>query len=129
MLTVDEAIRIAKIIEYCPESRLPLIVAVFNQADINIASLECVNEDKVEHIIEGIPEAFPDYRTEDGLYKIPTTEFNSYCIRNDARPNLVRADLARAGILQASRDGRKRNFTVSVWKDGKTIRCVVLRLD
>ena len=39
MIKVDEAIRIAKIIEYAPSDRLPLIAEVFTQAGVNINSL------------------------------------------------------------------------------------------
>lgn len=130
MLKVDEAIRIAKIIEYAPEDRLPLIVDVFNQAGVDIETLQCAAGFKIDNLIEQIMEKFPHYKDgKDGAYQIPAVEFTAYCRQENIDPYQARAALARRGILQTCRDSDKTKYSVPVKKDGTTVRCVILKLD
>jgi hypothetical protein len=54
MIKVDEAIRIAKIIEYAPSDRLPLIAEVFTQAGVNINSLQAIAGSDVDDLLDKI---------------------------------------------------------------------------
>lgn len=135
MLKVDEAIRIAKIIEYAPEDRLPLIVDVLANADINIDSLQLAAGakeyeliSKIEHFLDLAELEFAAFCGDDGLYRVPITEFADLCRREGASPRLMRADLARTGVLQAFTVGGVRQYTTVAYRDGKSVRCVVLRL-
>ena len=129
MIKVDEAIRIAKIIEYAPSDRLPLIAEVFTQAGVNINSLQAIAGSDVDDLLDKIEERFRAHKTESGLYQIPTSEFTEFCEARGIHPHRIRAELARAGVLQTSTCSGKIKYTVPVRKDGKSVRCIVLKMD
>ena len=142
MLKVDEAIRIAKIIEYCPADRLPLIMDVFKQANIDVTSLESVAREtldgvdeidtiKAEDYLENLKNDydFEEYKDGDGAYRIPCVEFNSICQVSGINSPWFRSTLAKMGLLQVSTDGGRRKYSVPTRIDGKLVRCVVLRMD
>lgn len=140
MLKVDEAIRIAKIIEYCPADRLPLIMDVFKQANIDMTSLESVAREtldgvdeidtiKAEDYLENLKNDFEKYKDVDGTYRIPCTEFNSFCQVSGINSPWFRSTLAKMGLLQVSTDGGRRKYSVPTRIDGKLVRCVVLRME
>ena len=157
MIKIDEAIRIAKIIAQAPEERLPMIVKIFEQAEVSIEGLEAVAVfEQAEVSIEGL-EAVADWRalvtqgfivdlqtfTEkvrkrfpsyiDGeQIRIPAREFSAFCREERLNPYHVRSALADKDILVTAMDGDKTCYTIpsriSVNGEQRTVRCVVLKL-
>ena len=132
-LDIKSAIQISKILAAAPEERIPMILSVLERADITVNGLEELEEWKalkdqaylvdVNEFIDGLKEAFP----EDGDFmKIPVKQFGDFCHERKLKPSLVKRLLVKHGFLVPSKDKEKLEYTETVWKDGKAVRCVVI---
>jgi hypothetical protein len=141
MIKVDEAIRIAKIIAQAPEERLPMIVKVFEQADVSLDGLDAVADWRalvtqgfivdLQTFIEKVRKHFPSYIDGD-LLRIPAKEFSAFCREERLNAYHVRSALAGKGMLVTTMDGDKTCYTtpsrITVDGEQRTVRCVVLKL-
>ena len=134
-IEVEDAIKISKILCQAPEERIPMILSVLERADITINGLEELEEWKafkdqsalidIEEFRAHLLEEFKEHEDGDVL-KVPIAAFNEFCKKQQLKPTITRRLLAKKNIIRESREGDKVNYTEAVWKDGKTIRCVVI---
>lgn len=134
-LDIKTAIQIAKILAAAPNERIPMILDVFEKADVEINGLDEFSEwvalsrqtalidteDFVEALIKG--------RTMTGSeYRIPTSEFNSYCNSKGVSARYARKHLYEKGFIRSGTDKGKINYTLSVPDPTtkKQIRCVCI---
>lgn len=141
MIKIDEAIRIAKIIAQAPEERLPMIVKIFEQAEVSIEGLEAVADWRalvtqgfivdLQTFTEKVRKRFPSYIDGEHI-RIPAREFSAFCREERLNPYHVRSALAGKDILVTAMDGDKTCYTIpsriSVNGEQRTVRCVVLKL-
>lgn len=132
-MELEDAIKVSKILCQAPEERIPMILSVLEKADVSIGGLDELEEWRsfkdqaalvdIQEFKNDLIKEFP----EDGdVIKIPVAEFNEFCRKRKLKPTLTKRALAKKGIIREIRDGDKVNYTEAAWKDGKTIRCVVI---
>lgn len=142
-MTIEDAIKISKILAGAPEERLPMILSVLEKADVVISGLEELEEWKIfkdmaeiidiENFVREIFEAFGDFAwtspddTGAEWLRIPATEFSAYCKRKRLRPTPTKRALARKGCLRISQTAEKTEYTAPALIDGRTVRCVFIR--
>ena len=134
-LDIKIAIQIAKILAAAPNERIPMILDVFEKADVEINGLAELSEwvalsrqtalidteDFVEDLITG--------RTmTDSEYRIPASEFNSYCSLKGVSARYARKHLYEKGFIRSGTEKGKINYTLSVPDPTtkKQIRCVCI---
>lgn len=132
-MELEDAIKISKILCQAQEERIPMILSVLEKADVTINGFEELEEWRafkdqaslidIEEFKQGL---FAEFPSSEDIIKIPIAEFNEFCKKRQLKPTLTKRALAKKGILRENRDGEKVNYTEAVWKDGKTIRCVVI---
>lgn len=132
-LSVDDAIRISKVICAASEERLPMILSVFDKAGVYIGGLDELEEWKAfkdqAYIVD--LEAFVEALFENGEVYVDRVEyrpekFNAECKKFNVKPSCAKRALHRKGYLKTAMDGLKLSYTVPVWKDGKAERRVVI---
>ena len=134
-LDIKIAIQIAKILAAASNERIPMILDVFEKADVEISGLDELSEwialSRQTALID--TDEFVDGLIKDRIltgseYQIPTTEFNRYCTNNRVSARYARKHLYEKGYLRISTDGNKVNYTCSVIdsKTKKSIRCVCI---
>lgn len=133
ILTVDEAIRISKLICSVSEERIPMVLSVLSKAGVNIDGLDELEEWKalkdqayIVDMDEFVMELTKSGK-ENGLgtYLRPT-EFEAVCKQFNVKPSCAKRALHRKGRIKTTYDGPKLSYTVPVWIGGKTERCVVI---
>ena len=99
-LSVDSAIRIAKIIATAPVARMPMITQLFHQASVNLEGLEELMENSAasDHsrlidTAEFIQELTEGRETTERGYLFTPDEFNQFCLARDLSPRLVKRHL------------------------------------
>jgi len=133
-LSVDHAIRIAKIIATAPVERLPMITQLFHQATVDLEGLEELIENtalssqgSLIDTSEFLTELTAGRELTDRGYLIPTGEFNQFCLDHSLQPRLVKRHLYAAGRIEASKEGEKMNYNITVWIDGKAQRRIAVK--
>ena len=136
-ISVDEAIRISKIIGQAPEERLPMILSVLERARIYIDGLDRIEEWKAlkdqAYIVD--MEEFVAALTKDGdanasEVQLKPKVFDEICKQFNVKPSCAKRALYRKGLIKttisdtASR--QKIEYTVPIWVDGRTERRVVI---
>ena len=121
-LTVEEAIKISKIICSVSDERLPIIVDVFTNAGIDINGLDEIEILKVASdggfivdidelhstlIQEGIPHG-------DDVMLRPD-EFKAVCEQYDIKPAVAKRALHKKKLIKTARTGNKLDYTIKVW--------------
>ena len=139
-LSIDEAIKISKIICSVSEERIPIIIDVFSKAGINIGGLEELEEwkalkdqayivDMVEFVMaltENQP-VTPDEMTAGKVVCfLRPQEFAEICKRFNVKPSCAKRALHRKGLIKTTEHGGKLDYTVPVWVDGKVERRIVI---
>ena len=134
-MTVEDAIRISKILAAAPDERIPMILSVLEKADVTIDGLEELEEWKAYKDMAAVID-LDEFRAElfeafkgceyKGGRRIPAAEFSEYCRKKKVKPTPLKRALAKKGYLKTSADGAKTNYTESAWIDGKAVRCVIL---
>lgn len=134
-LDVKTAIQIAKILAAAPNERIPMILAVFEKADIEIDGLDELSEwialsrqtalIDTDDFIAGLIKAREMSGSE---YRIPIAEFNNYCNNNGVSSRYAKKHLYSKGYLRISTDNNKINYTCTVIdrETKKAIRCVCI---
>lgn len=132
-LTVDEAIKISKIICSVSEERIPIIISVLEKAGISINGLDELEEwralkeqayiiDMNEFVAELIKKSSPE-ATE---VLLNPKEFEEICKKFNVKPSCAKRALHSKGLIKTARENSKLNYTIPVWIDGKTERRVVI---
>lgn len=136
-LSVDEAIRISKIIATAPAARMPMIAQVFSMARVDLDGLEELLENENPHSRSALidTEQFLSEltqgreRTERG-YLFTSEEFNLFCLSRDLQPLLVKKPLYQKGVLEGVTECGKLRYSVSMrMGDGIQRRMVIAPSD
>lgn len=134
-LDIKTAIQIAKILAAAPNERIPMILDVFEKADVEIGGLDELSEwialSRQTALIdtdEFIAGLIKGRETVNAEYRIPVTEFNNYCNNNGVSTRYAKKHLYNKGCLRISTDGNKINYTCPVIDQEmkKSIRCVCI---
>ena len=120
-LTIDEAIRISKIIATAPAARMPMIAQVFSMAQVDLDGLEELLENENPHSRSALidTEQFLSEliqgreRSERG-YLFTSEEFNLFCLARDLQPLLVKKHLHQKGVLEGVTECGKLRYSVSM---------------
>lgn len=135
VLDIKDAIQISKILATAPEERIPMILAVLEKAELVINGLDELEEWKalkeqaylvdVHEFMDALLKAFP----EDGdSVKIPVKHFGDFCQERKLKPSLVKKLLVKHGFMVSGKNSREKpEYTETVWKDGRAVRCVIIR--
>lgn len=132
-LTVDEAIRISKIIATAPAARMPMIAQVFSMAQVDLDGLEELLENENPHSRSALIDTDQFLseltqgreRTERG-YLFTSEEFNLFCLVRDLQPLLVKKHLYRKGVLEGVSECGKLRYSISMrMGDGVQRRMVI----
>lgn len=134
-LDIKDAIQISKILATAPEERIPMILSILEKADLIISGLDELEEWKalkeqaylldIHEFMDALQKAFP----EDGeSMKIPVKNFGDFCRERKLRQSLVKRLLVDHGFMVPGKNSREKpEYTETVWKDGKSVRCVIIR--
>ena len=134
-LSIDHAIRIAKIITTAPVERLPMITQLFQQASVDLEGLEELIENtalsaqgSLIDTGEFLAELTAGRDLTDKGYLVTPEDFNQFCLARNLQPRLVKRHLYAAGRIEGSaEDGGKMNYSILVWIDGKPQRRVAVK--
>lgn len=131
-ITVDDAIKISKVLCQAPEERIPMILSVLEKAQVNIDGLDSLEEWKafkdmnalidIEDFMEDVRDKFKPEG--EGDIFIPTEEFNSFCREKKLKPTPVKRLLAKKEFIKTSSDKDRIHYSVSHYEEEKTKRCV-----
>lgn len=134
-LDIKTAIQIAKILAVAPNERIPMILDVFEKAEVEIGGLDELSEwialskqtalIDTDEFVAGLTKGRGTINAE---YRIPVTEFNNYCSDNGVNTRYAKKHLYNKGYLRISADGNKVNYTCPVIEQEtkKSIRCVCI---
>lgn len=134
-LDIKTAIQIAKILAAAPEERLPMILGVFEKAEVDIEGLTELEEWKAltrgtslidtAEFIKGIT---ADRQQVDGEYRIKVQDFNEFCSTKKISARCARKHLYEHGLIRTSTDKGKVNYTVPMQdpETKTTVRYVVI---
>lgn len=134
-LSIDHAIRVAKIIATAPTARLPMITQLFHQASVDLEGLEelletsgLASQSTLIDTREFLEELTAGKELTGRGYLFTTDEFNQYCLSRSIQPRLVKRHLCAAGFLEgtAESDG-KLTYSITVWVGGKAERRVAIK--
>ena len=133
-LSVDHAIRIAKIIATAPVERLPMITQLFHQASVDLEGLEELIENTalstqgtLIETSEFLAELTAGRELTEKGYLVSPEEFNRLCLDRNLRPRLVKRHLYAAGRIVGTEEGQKINYSVLAHIDGKNKRMIAVK--
>lgn len=132
-LSVEEAIKISKIISSVSEERIPIILNVLERAGVSINGLEELEEWKAlkdqAYIID--MDDFVSALTKDSSPKdyevlLKPKEFEEVCRQFNVKPSCAKRALHKKELIRTTQENNKLNYTIPVWIDGKVERRVVI---
>lgn len=134
-LSVDHAIRIAKIIATAPVERLPMITQLFHQASVDLEGLEELIETSglaSQSTLIDTREFLEDLTAGQELtvrgYLFTPEHFNQYCLSRNLQPRLVKRHLYAAGLLEGTAENEgKLTYSITIWTNGKAERRVAIK--
>lgn len=134
-LSVDSAIRIAKIIATAPVARMPMITQLFHQASVDLEGLEELMENSAasDHsrlidTAEFIQELTEGREATERGYLFTPDEFNQFCLARDLSPRLVKRHLYEKGYIEATKEATgKLIYSATIHIDGVNQRRVVVK--
>lgn len=131
--TIEEAIKISKIISTANEERLPLILDVFEKAGVHINGMDELEEWKalkdqgcVIDMEEFLAALTKDSDPESDVVPLKPKEFADICKQFNLKPSCAKRALNRKGYLKTTVIQGVTNYTVPMWIDGKVERRVVI---
>lgn len=132
-LSIEEAIRISKIICQTPEERLPMILSVLRKANVSISGLDELEEWKAlkdqAYIIdmdEFVSALFKNSSPKETEVLLKPKEFEEVCRQFNVKPSCAKRALHRKELIKTAYDCNKLNYTIPVWIDGKVERRIVI---
>lgn len=118
-LDIKTAIQIAKILAAAPEERLPMILGVFQKAEVDIDGLTELEEWKeLKHpaamidIQEFRADLIKGRQETDGEIRIKVQEFNEFCKQRKVSNRLARKALYEHDMIRTCMDKNKVSYTV-----------------
>lgn len=118
-LDIKTAIQIAKILAAAPEERLPMILGVFQKAEVDIDGLTELEEWKaLKHpaamidIQEFRADLIKERQVTDGEIRIKVQEFNDFCKQRKVSNRLARKALYEHDMIRTCMDKNKVSYTV-----------------
>lgn len=134
-LSIDSAIRIAKIIATAPVARLPMITQLFHQASVDLEGLEeliensaLTNQNLLIDTEEFVHELIEGRELTERGYLFTPDEFNQFCLARNLQPRLVKRHLYARGYIEATREtSEKLTYSVTLFINGTSQRRVVVK--
>ena len=134
-LSIDHAIRIAKIIATAPVERLPMITQLFQQASVDLEGLEELIENtalsaqgSLIDTGEFLAELTAGRDLTDKGYLVTPEDFNQFCLARNLQPRLVKRHLYAAGYLEVTQEANgKLSYSITVWIDGTAQRRIAVK--
>lgn len=133
LVSVDEAIRISKLLCTANEERIPMILNVFEKAGVFINGLEELEEWKafkdmayildMDEFLKGL---FTEGEAYEDRVEFRPEKFTEVCKKFNVKPSCAKRALYRKGYLKAVMEGQKLSYTVPVWKNGKAERRIII---
>ena len=134
-LSIDHAIRIAKIIATAPVARMPMITQLFHQASVDLEGLE----ELIENSSLSSQNQLVD--TEDFIYELTSgreltpkgylftpDEFNKFCLDRNLQPRLVKRHLYAKGYIEATKESSgKVSYSITIFEDGISQRRIAVK--
>lgn len=134
VLTVEQAIRIAKILATTRTERMPMVTDVFHRAQIDINGLEEIlntsalrNQAMLIDTTEFVQRLMSIGIERNREYLIESADFNRFCLEQELSPRLTKKHLYAKGYLRGSMEGEKLNYSVMFHIDGHSRRMIVIR--
>lgn len=134
-LSIDSAIRIAKIIATAPVARMPMITQLFHQASVDLEGLEELIENSTmttQNLLidtgEFVRELTEGRELTERGYLFTPDEFNRFCLDRNLQPRLVKRHLYAKGYIEATKEATgKLTYSVTLCIDGTSQRRVVVK--
>lgn len=134
-LSVDHAIRIAKIIATAPVARMPMITQLFQQAAVDLEGLEELIENSSltsQTQLVDTEDFIRDLTTGRELtakgYLFTPDEFNRFCLDRNLQPRLVKRHLYAAGYIEGTQEANgKMNYSITVWTGETAQRRIAIK--
>ena len=133
-LSVDHAIRIAKIIATAPVARMPMITQLFQQAAVDLEGLEelienssLTSQTQLVDTEDFIRELTTGQELTAKGYLFTPDEFNRFCLDRNLQPRLVKRHLYAAGRIVGAEENGKINYSILVWIEGKPQRRIAVK--
>ena len=134
-LSIDHAIRIAKIIATAPVARMPMITQLFQQAAVDLEGLEelienssLTSQSQLMDTEDFIRELTTGRELTAKGYLFTTDEFNRFCLERNLQPRLVKRHLYAKGYIEATKEATgKLTYSVTLCIDGTSQRRVVVK--
>ena len=134
-LSIDSAIRIAKIIATAPVARLPMITQLFHQASVDLEGLEELIENSTmttQNLLidtgEFVHELIEGREPAERGYLFTPDEFNQFCLARNLQPRLVKRHLYAAGLLEGTAENEgKLTYSITIWANGKAERRIAIK--
>lgn len=132
-LTIDEAIKISKLICSVSEERIPIIISVLEKAGVSINGLDELEEWKtlkeqayIVDMDEFVSALTRDSKPEDTEVQLKPKEFEEVCKQFNVKPSCAKRALHKKGLIRTATEQNKLNYTIPVWIDGRVERLVVV---
>lgn len=134
-LSIDHAIRIAKIIAAAPVARMPMITQLFQQASVDLEGLEelienssLTSQTQLVDTEDFIRELTTGRELTGKGYLFTPDEFNRFCLERNLQPRLVKRHLYAAGYIEATQESSgKLSYSITVWVDGTVQRRIAVK--
>jgi N-formylglutamate amidohydrolase len=134
-LSIDHAIRIAKIIATAPLARMPMITQLFHQASVDLEGLEELIENSTlttQNLLidtdEFVHELTEGRKPTERGYLFTPDEFNRFCLDRNLQPRLVKRHLYAKGYIEATKEATgKLTYSVTLCINGTSQRRVVVK--
>ena len=128
-ITTDDYLRAASIVANCRNERLPYVLGFLEKGGLELPEIRKMDTtafklDPDEFVRELIDGREP---TERG-YLFTADEFNCYCQTKGVSSRMAKRYLYSKGYIEAMKEpGGKMAYSVPIYINGKTRRCVVVR--
>ncbi len=128
-ITTDDYLRAASIVANCRNERLPYVLGFLEKGGLELPEIRKMDttafkidpDEFIRELIDGRE------LTERG-YLFTADEFNCFCQTKDVSSRMAKRYLYSKGYIEATKEpGGKMAYSVPVWMDGKTRRCVVVK--
>lgn len=137
VLTVEQAIQIARIIAYAPDKRLAMVVAVLQKANLDFEELEEWTENGIPlgrrqllDLDEFVRQLVEGREPHSRGYLFTADEFNGFCLKHDLQPRLVKRQLYAAGYIEREKTGDgKTVYSVRVRENGELKRVIAVKTE
>ena len=134
-LSIDHAIRIAKIIATAPVARMPMITQLFHQAAVDLEGLDelienssITSQNQLIDTESFIRELTTGRELTARGYLFTPDEFNHFCLDRNLQPRLVKRHLYAAGYIEATMEANgKLAYSVTISIDGTTQRRIAVK--